>query len=152
MFDRKVMKKGGATTFEKGQLVQAYQSDLANSLATAQKNEPMWTGPWRVTEWLLNSYNLELLDREPLRGDYNTRRLREFILRKGTELAAEQGIFETTQEELGSREDMGEIEAVGDKREIDVEEEVEINVRKEVEINVGKEVEITSITGNRDVA
>ena len=49
-FDRKVMKKDGATTFEKGQHVQAYQSDVANSLATAQKIEPMWTGPWRVTE------------------------------------------------------------------------------------------------------
>ena len=92
----------------------------------------------------MNLYNLESLDREPLRGDYNTRRLREFIPREGTELAAEQGIFETMQEELGSREDMGESEAAGDKREIDVEEEVEINV--------GKEVEITSITGNRDVA
>ena len=137
------MKKGGVITFEKGQLIQAYQSNLANSLATAQKIKPMWTGPWRVTEWLLNSYNLELLDGEPLRGDYNTRRLREFILREGTELAAEQGIFKMMQEELESREDMGEGEAVGDKREIDVKEAVEINV--------GKEVEITSITGNRDI-
>ena len=89
-----------------------------------------------MTERLLNSYNLESLDGEPLRGDYNARRLREFIPREGTELATEQGIFETTQEELGSGVERGEKEAVGTKR----------------EINVGKEVEITSIAGNRDVA
>ena len=80
----------------------------------------------------MNSYNLESLDGEPLRGDYNTRRLREFIPREGTE----QGIFETTQEELGSRVERGENEAVGNKR----------------EINVSKEVEIMSIAGDRDVA
>ena len=44
-FDRRVVKKGGIVTFEKGQLVQAYQNNLANSLSTARKIEPMWTGP-----------------------------------------------------------------------------------------------------------
>ena len=44
VFDRKVMKKGGAITFEKGQLVQAYRSNLANSLSTSQKIEPMLLG------------------------------------------------------------------------------------------------------------
>ena len=68
-FNRRVVKKGGIVTFEKGQLVQAYRNDLANSLSTAQKIKPMWTGPWRVTERMLNSYTLESLDGELLKGD-----------------------------------------------------------------------------------
>ena len=55
-----------------------------NSLSTARKIEPMWTGPWRVTERMLNSYMLESLDGELLKGDYNARMLREFIAREGT--------------------------------------------------------------------
>ena len=54
-FDRRVVRKGGTVTFEKGQLVQAYQNDLTNSLSTTKKIQPMWTGPWRVAEWMLNS-------------------------------------------------------------------------------------------------
>ena len=49
-FNRRVVKKGRIVNFEKGQLVQAYWNNLVNSLSTAQKIEPMWTGPWRVTE------------------------------------------------------------------------------------------------------
>lgn len=81
-FDRKVMMKGGIMMFEKGQLVQVYRNDLANLLSTAQKIEPTWTGPWRVTEWMLNSYKLENLEGEPLKGDYSIRRLRGFIPRE----------------------------------------------------------------------
>jgi len=62
-FDRRVAEKGGVVTFEKGQLVQAYRSDLANTLSTARKIEPTWTGPWRVVERLLNSYTLENRER-----------------------------------------------------------------------------------------
>ena len=47
-FDRKLMKKGGEVTFEKGQLVQVYWNNLAGSLSMAKKIQPMWTGPWRV--------------------------------------------------------------------------------------------------------
>ena len=93
-FDRRVIKKGRVTTFERGQLVQVYRSDLANTLSTARKIEPTWTGPWRVTERLLNSYTLESLDGEPLRGEYNARRLREFVPQDGTELTLEQKNFE----------------------------------------------------------
>src|ERR1700678_1349937 len=93
-FDRKVMKKGGVTTFKRGQLVQTYRNDLANTLSTARKLQPMWTGPYRVVERMLNSYKLETLDGTPLEGDLNARRLRRFIPREGTELAAEQTEFE----------------------------------------------------------
>src|ERR1700678_61473 len=93
-FDRKVMKKGSVTTFKRGQLVQTYRNDLANTLSTARKLQPMWTGPYRVVERMLNSYKLETLDGKPLEGDFNARRLRKFIPREGTELAAEQAEFE----------------------------------------------------------
>jgi len=75
-FDRKVLKKGGVNTFERGQLVQTYRNDLANTLSTARKLQPMWTGPWRVAECMLNSYKLETLEGKPLNGDFNARRLR----------------------------------------------------------------------------
>ena len=86
-------------TFEKGQLVQVYRNNLAGSLSTTKKIQPMWTGPWRVTEWLLNSYKLATLEGELLKGDYSARRLREFVPREGTELAAEQKAFETALKE-----------------------------------------------------
>ena len=59
----------------------------------------MWTGPWRVAEQMLNSYKLETLKGEPLKGDYSARRLREFMPREGTELAREQEAFRTLREE-----------------------------------------------------
>ena len=79
----------------------------------------MWTRPWRVTEWLLNSYTLESIDGDPLKGDYNARRLREFVPREGTELEAEQRNLEAMQGELGNKVDAGENEVDGDEREID---------------------------------
>ena len=93
----------------------------------------MWTGPWRVKERLLNSYTLESLDGEQLKGEYNARRLREFIPREGTELETEQRIFEMVREELGSRGDIEEEEkAAGDTREIDIEEEAEITGDRDI--------------------
>ena len=54
----------------------------------------MWLEPHCVTECILNSYKLETLDRQPLDGEYHARRLKEFILREGTELAAQQKEWE----------------------------------------------------------
>ena len=73
---------------------------------------------------MLNSYMLESLDGELLKGDYNTRRLREFIPREGTELAIEQKDFKARQE---GWEEMvvGENKVVGDKKEARVEKEAE---------------------------
>ena len=50
----------------------------------------MWSEPRRVSERILNSYRLETLNGQPLDGEYHARRLRKFILREGTELAAQQ--------------------------------------------------------------
>ena len=87
-FDKKVIKsQGGRVTFTKGQLVQVYRSDLANTLSTERKLTPMWSMPRRVTSRLENSYTLETLDGKPFSGQFSARRLREFIPREGTELA-----------------------------------------------------------------
>ena len=55
---------------------------------------------------MLNLYTLESLDGEQLKGDYNTRRLREFIPREGTELVREQKDFEARQEGVGDMVDV----------------------------------------------
>jgi hypothetical protein len=87
-FDKKVLKsRAGVVTFKKGQLVQAYRSDLMNTLSTDRKLQPTWSGPYRIQEQILNSYKLEELDGTPRSGEYSARRLRAFIPREGTELA-----------------------------------------------------------------
>jgi transposase InsO family protein len=87
-FDKKVLKsKAGPVTFRKGQLVQVYRSDLMTTLSTDRKLQPMWTGPYRIHERLLNSYKLEELDGTPKAGEFSARRLRAFTPREGTELA-----------------------------------------------------------------
>jgi hypothetical protein len=47
----------------------------------------MWSAPHRVATRKLNSYTLETLNGLPLAGVYNSRRLRRFEPREGTELA-----------------------------------------------------------------
>ena len=90
-FDRRVLdSKEGEVVFEKGQLVQIYRNDLAKSISSERKLMPMWSEPHRVVERMLNSYSLETLDGQQLEGEYHARRLREFVPREGTKLAAEQ--------------------------------------------------------------
>jgi transposase InsO family protein len=90
-FDRRVRaSKAGVVNFEKGQLVQVYDNKLASTLSTERKIAPMWSPPRRIAERLLNSYKLETLEGTPLDGLYHARRLRRFIPREGTSLAAEQ--------------------------------------------------------------
>jgi hypothetical protein len=66
----------------------------------------MWSEPHRIREKLLNSYKLETLEGQPLDGEYHARRLREFIPREGTELAAQQKERTTngTEEHIGASE------------------------------------------------
>ena len=98
-FDRRVLEsKEGEVTFKKGHLVQTYRNDLAKSISTERKLTPMWSEPRRVVERLLNSYKLETLNGQPLEGEYHARRLREFVPREGTELAAQQKEFEAEAE------------------------------------------------------
>jgi hypothetical protein len=57
--------------FKKGDLIQVYCNNLAKSISTKHKLSPMWTEPHRVSEQLLNSYELESLDGYPLEGEFH---------------------------------------------------------------------------------
>jgi hypothetical protein len=93
-FDKKVTKsKAGPVIFNMGQLVQVFRSDLANSISSERKLTPMWSTPRRVVGRNVNSYKLETLDGARLEGEYSARRLREFALREGTELAEAQKVY-----------------------------------------------------------
>jgi hypothetical protein len=73
----------------------------------------MWLIPHRIKTRQLNSYTLETLGGLPLAGVYNSRRLRAFIPRKGTRLAAEElAHFEAPEdlEELYDDENTGLVE------------------------------------------
>jgi hypothetical protein len=78
----------------------------------------MWSEPHRIAEQLLNSYKLETLEGQPLDGEYHARRLREFVPREGTELAAQQKEIEAKGvEELtnGDTEKEANQEGVGER-------------------------------------
>ena len=105
-FDKKVLKsRGGVVTFRKGQLVQAYRSDLMNMLSTDRKLQPTWSGPYRIREQVLNSYKLENLDGTPRAGEYSARRLCAFTPREGTELGRIQRELEERIAEEEGRDD-----------------------------------------------
>ena len=93
-FDRKVTKsKVGPVIFNTGQLVQVFQSDLANSISSEHKLTPMWSTPRRVVGCNINSDKLETLDGAKLEGEYSARRLREFVPREGMDLAEGQRVY-----------------------------------------------------------
>jgi hypothetical protein len=105
-FDRRVLdSKEGEVTFEKGQLVQIYRNDLAKTISSERKLTPMWSEPHRVAEKMLNSYKLETLEGQQLEGEYHARRLREFVPREGTELAAQQKDWEAGTLEMDDTEE-----------------------------------------------
>jgi len=96
-FDRRVKASNvGAIEFKTGQLVQVYQNKIALTLSTEHKLTPMWSTPHRVTEHLLNSYRLEMLEGVPLDGLFHARCLWSFTPREGTMLATAQKKFEDT--------------------------------------------------------
>ena len=75
-FNCRVTKSwAGVVEFKKGELVQVYRNKLALTLSAECKLTPMWSPPRRVTEQLLNSYKLEMLEGTPLEGFFNMRRL-----------------------------------------------------------------------------
>lgn len=53
----------------------------------------MWSTPRWVERHNVNSYKLETLDSAKLEGEYSARRLREFVPRKGTDLAEGQRVY-----------------------------------------------------------
>jgi hypothetical protein len=86
---------------------------MGPNVCVNQKLIPMWSVPYRVTAWQLNSYTLETLNGLPLTGVYNSRRLRAFVPRKGTKLVTEELVcFKTFEvsKELYEDEDMGSVE------------------------------------------
>jgi len=94
-FDRNVMAKAPQEViFKAGQLVQVYRSDLDYTFQTIRKLEPKWSVPRRVIERDRNSYTIATLKNVPILGRFSSRRLRRFIPRKGTALAAEQELIE----------------------------------------------------------
>ena len=60
---------------------------------------------------MLNSYKLETLEGQPLDGEYHARRLRDFVPRPGTELAAQQKEVEAKRlEEVNEAMEIEELE------------------------------------------
>ena len=111
-FDRRVLdKKPGQVTFKQGQLVQVYRSDLKYTFKAERKLVSEWSRPFRIKEKIANSYRLETLDGQTIKGEFHARRLREFKPREGTRLAKEQKELEEALE----KEERREIEARSDE-------------------------------------
>lgn len=104
-FDKRVLKsKAGVVSFEVGQLVQVFRSDLFNTLKSERKLTPSWSPPRRIRAILQNSYLLEDLNGDPIEGEFNARRLREFTPRPGTQLAeAQRRVLETAKSNADER-------------------------------------------------
>jgi hypothetical protein len=99
-FDKRVLARSPReVVFEKGQLVQFFHSSTHNTLEAKRKLLPKWSPPHRITKRLRNSYRLETIQGEPVPGEFHARRLRAFIPREGTKLAAEQKEREAQREE-----------------------------------------------------
>ena len=90
--------------------MQVFDSGLAKTLRTERKIEPMWKGPHRVRERILNSYKLETTEGILLDGEFNMRCLRPFEPREGTELAALQEAYMEKLREEGQAEEVEETE------------------------------------------
>jgi hypothetical protein len=117
-FDRRVLEsREGEVTFDKGQLVQIYRSDIAKTIGSERKLTPLWSEPHRIIEKLLNSYKLETLEGQQLDGEYHARRLRGFVPREGTELATQQKEIETRLKEQDKEDEEQETERMDDATE-----------------------------------
>ncbi|VDC04527.1 unnamed protein product, partial [Peniophora sp. CBMAI 1063] len=93
-FDKRVIgSRAGAVTFKRGDLVQVYRSDLDYTFSTSRKMLPKWSAARRVVSRHVNSYRLATASGVPLEGLFSARRLRRFVPRQGTRLAAQQKKF-----------------------------------------------------------
>src|ERR1700691_5562896 len=123
-------KKPGQVIFKCGQLVQIYRSDQDYTFKTERKLLPKWSQPRRIVKRLRNSYTLKNLDGSAINGTFSSRRLREFILREGTKLAAEQReLEEKLAKEDSDNEDVSEDTDEGEDEGEDVEEGAEAEVQ-----------------------
>ena len=93
-FDKRVLaQKPGEVIFNKGQLVQIYRSNLDYTFKTERKLLPKWSPPHRIVSRRLNSYTLEMLNKDLLPGSFSACRLQQFTPKEGTKLAEEQRQF-----------------------------------------------------------
>ena len=116
-FDKKVLRsRAGEVVFEPGHLVQVHNTAAQASLATTRKLQPQWSAPRYVATRIGNSYTLTTLEGFLLNGQFHARRLRRFIPRDGTALAALQSmIYEGDRETEGIMEDSSEVEIDDDQ-------------------------------------
>lgn len=90
-FDKRVEgSKAGPVTFETGELVQVYRSDLDYTFKTERKLLPKWSTPRRVVGTTGNLYRLSTLSDKPIDGLFHARRLRSFQPGIGTRLALDE--------------------------------------------------------------
>jgi hypothetical protein len=91
IFNKKVQRHTPRiVVFQPGDLVQVHASKWVHTLALIKKLIPMWSIPHCVVTHQLNSYTLETLGGLPLAGVFNSRRLRAFEPREGTQLALDE--------------------------------------------------------------
>jgi hypothetical protein len=85
--------RAGVVTFERGQLVQVYRSDLTYTMRNDRKLTVRWSEPHRVKRRILNSYELETVNSIDMDGTFSSRRLRPYVAREGMPLALVQVTF-----------------------------------------------------------
>jgi hypothetical protein len=134
-FDKKVLQShAGEVIFESGQLVQVYANATEMTMASSKKLVPRWSAPRRVASRFGNSYTLTTLEGFPINGLFHARRLRRFIPRNGTALAALQEALqdkEVDEEEISQEMQPMEVtmEELESEEEIEDDEEAETHTR-----------------------
>ncbi|CAK5277778.1 unnamed protein product, partial [Mycena citricolor] len=75
-FVRKVLKsRAGEVVFDKGDLVQVFRNNLADTVSNKRKLTSWWSELHRVEERILNFYQLKTIEGVQIEGRYNARRL-----------------------------------------------------------------------------
>jgi hypothetical protein len=101
-FDKRVLKSPGKVTFDRGQLVQVYRSDLVYTFKTERKLLPKWSQPYRVKRRIQNAYELERLDGTLIEGEFSVRQLRAFTPKPGSQLEKQQEWYESNEDRYGA--------------------------------------------------
>jgi hypothetical protein len=118
-FDKQVLAHPPReVVFKAGDLVQVYRSDLDFTFSTDRKLLPKFSAPRRVVSRNQNSYQLETLEGFPIAGKFSSRRLRQFIPRRGTELDEAQVAIEDEWRRREAEED--KVESTNDTPNPDV--------------------------------
>jgi hypothetical protein len=116
-FDRKVFgSRAGEVVFNSGELVQVFRSDLAKTVSNDRKLTCRWSEPHRISQRVLNSYELETVEGLHMDGTFSSRRLRHYIPRAGTPLAKAQAEFLAKMATLKGERGETEAKAVAELR------------------------------------